>query len=436
MQMLLPPPVQRALRMLNRAGFEAYAVGGCVRDAVLGRTPNDYDICTSAVPSQMQQVFAGERTLETGLKHGTLTVLMDKMPLEITTFRVDGDYLDGRHPSRVRFTARIGDDLSRRDFTVNAMAYSPINGLIDPFGGQRDCLEGVIRCVGDPRLRFEEDALRILRALRFSAKLGFTVEEKTNRALRELKESLQKISRERIAAECTGLLMGDHAQSVLAAFPDVIFSLFPSLAPMMLCPSDKDGQSVWAHTLRVLSRTPADEALRWAAFLHDSGKPACFREAPAEGSPDDAETSALLAEEILKSLKSSRALTDKTVTLIRWQRETPEKRKIQEMLMHLGSECTDQWLLLQRAHESASEDPKSGNAEKRYALLKAEKDRLIAENACYQIRQLAIGGRELSSLGFQGPGIGEALQALLEKVVRGETENSREALTALAKKLL
>ena len=176
MDFLLPAPVQRALSMLGEAGFSAYVVGGCVRDWVLGIPPHDFDICTSAAPEEMKEIFRDERTIETGIKHGTLTVLMEGEPLEITTFRLDGDYLDGRHPSSVSFTRNIEEDLSRRDFTINAMAYSPREGLCDPFGGQADCKAGIIRCVGEPERRFTEDALRILRALRFSARLGFPIE--------------------------------------------------------------------------------------------------------------------------------------------------------------------------------------------------------------------------------------------------------------------
>ena len=203
MRLTLPKPVDAALSRLEAAGFPAFAVGGCVRDHVLGFTPHDYDICTAATPEEMQRVFQNERTIETGLKHGTLTVLLAGMPLEITTFRVDGAYSDGRHPDSVRFTARVEDDLARRDFTINAMAYSPAAGLVDPFGGQEDCKAGIIRCVGDPAARFGEDALRILRALRFSARLGFPIEDATARAIRDGKAQLCHVSRERIAVELT-----------------------------------------------------------------------------------------------------------------------------------------------------------------------------------------------------------------------------------------
>ena len=229
MDFLLPAPVLCALSMLEAGGFSAYVVGGCVRDWVLGIPPHDFDICTAATPKEMKEIFKGERTIETGIRHGTLTVLMDNEPLEITTFRLDGDYLDGRHPSSVSFTRKVEEDLSRRDFTINAMAYSPKDGLIDPFGGQKDCQDGIIRCVGEPERRFQEDALRILRALRFSARLDFPIEPETAKAIFQLKENLEKISKERIAVELTGLLMGKKAGEILDRFWDVIIFVLPSL---------------------------------------------------------------------------------------------------------------------------------------------------------------------------------------------------------------
>ena len=254
MRLTLSKPVEAALSRLENAGFSAYAVGGCVRDHVLGFTPHDYDICTSATPERMQEVFKGERTIETGLKHGTLTVLLFGMPLEITTFRVDGAYSDGRHPDSVRFTARVEDDLSRRDFTINAMAYSPKAGLVDHFCGQEDCRRGVIRCVGNPVERFGEDALRILRALRFSARLGFPVEEATARAIREGRAQLCHVSRERIAVELSGLLQGKDASGVLRQFPEVIEAVLPELQPLTA------GEQ-WETTLRTVGSIEHNNAL-------------------------------------------------------------------------------------------------------------------------------------------------------------------------------
>ena len=266
MVFMLPGPVERALDRLHAAGFSAYVVGGCVRDWVLGVAPHDYDICTAARPEDMQRIFQGERTIETGLRHGTLTVLLDGMPLEITTFRLDGEYLDGRHPASVRFTGRVEDDLSRRDFTINAMAYAPAAGLVDPFGGREDCRRGVIRCVGEAEKRFAEDALRILRALRFSARLRFPIAPETDAALRAGRTQLERISRERIAAELTGLLLGDGAGGVLMAYPEVIRTVLPELSALTAGPA-------WARTLRRVDAKGGEPSLGGLPDGRRGGRP-------------------------------------------------------------------------------------------------------------------------------------------------------------------
>lgn len=409
----LPQPVEKALLMLREAGFPAYTVGGCVRDRVLGMIPHDYDICTAATPPEMQRVFAGERTLETGIRHGTLTVLMDEMPLEITTFRLDGEYLDGRHPAQVSFTTRIGEDLSRRDFTMNAMAYSPWDGLIDPFGGQRDCESGIIRCVGEAKRRFDEDALRILRALRFSARLGFPIEEETALCIHRQKENLQKISRERIFAEMTGILQGGYVQEMLFDFSDVMLSLFPALG-------SAKKESAWRFTLRMLPLMPKDEALRWAAFLQS-----------CEG---DAERRADTAESILRSLKASNALMSRVKTLLRWLDEKISEENMQEMLMHLGAEDLKALLQLREAYEIAEQAQSPESIRTAYQGLEKKAEALLRENACYSLGQLAVNGRDLAVLGYQGPQIGQMLQSLLEKVVKGKAENEKETLLLIARR--
>ena len=415
MEFVLPFPVRSALDRLKNAGFDAYAVGGCVRDHVLGMTPHDYDICTSAKPEEMQRVFRGERTIETGIRHGTLTVLLQGMPLEITTFRVDGEYKDGRHPESVRFTARVEDDLSRRDFTINAMAYAPDTGIVDPFGGQADCKAGVVRCVGEPEQRFGEDALRILRALRFSARLGFPIEEKTALAARRGKDSLEKISRERIASELTGLLLGKNAASVLAAFPDILCAAVPELTA--LTQGDR-----WPHTLRGLSSIEPEPALRWAALLLD---------APRDGRPD-------LPYEVLQGLKMPSKLSESVRRLVCSGREYRKETHppVHFILMTLGPEGTAQLLKLMEADllaGSPASDEKAIRAE--YELLQGELQKLLDENACYSLAQLAVNGKDMAAAGLRGPQIGQALNALLRRVALEELPNDREALlSALARK--
>ena len=409
MLFVLPAPVARALDLLEAAGHAAYVVGGCVRDWALGMTPHDYDICTSAVPEEMKRIFRGEKTVETGIRHGTLTVIMMGMPLEITAFRVDGDYEDGRHPSSVRFTDRIEEDLSRRDFTVNAMAYSPARGLVDPFGGRRDCQDGVIRCVGEPDRRFEEDALRILRALRFSARLGFPVEETTAASLRRGRERLGCVSRERIAAELTGLLLGKEAGRVLAAYPEVLAAAVPELRPLTESPS-------WALTARRVAAAPPWEDVRWAALLMN-------------GAADGGEA---LARNVLKGLKLPNRITEETAALLRWAGAAVTPGNAQETLMRLGPAGTEALICLQAADGTARGGAQ--DAERKAAAAREKVRGLMDAGACYTLAQLAVGGRELAELGLRGPGIGETLQELLLRVTRGELPNDREALLAAARK--
>ena len=407
----LPKPVEAALNRLTAAGFSAYAVGGCVRDHVLGFIPHDYDICTAATPEEMQQVFQGERTIETGLKHGTLTVLLSGMPLEITTFRVDGAYSDGRHPDSVRFTARVEDDLSRRDFTINAMAYSPRTGLVDPFDGQADCRRGVIRCVGDPAARFGEDALRILRALRFSARLGFPIEDATARAVRDGKAQLCHVSRERIAVELTGLLQGDHADAVLAEFGEVIETVLPELGFLM-----RGGQ--WALTLKTLSAVPKEAELRWAAFLLRCGT--------------DAEDSANTAFAILKSLKMSVKMMDTVSELVQGQDAGLRPETLQETLMRFGPERLRQLIVLRQAVRIAQQEEHPDAILRDTQALDRKLTGLLNENACYTLAQLAVNGKDMAALGLRGPAIGETLHSLLLQVVRGQLPNERDALLTAA----
>ena len=400
MEWMLPDPVREALERLERAGWAAYTVGGCVRDRVLGMEPHDYDICTSAKPDDMKRVFAGEHWVETGLRHGTLTVILDHMPLEITTFRQDGEYLDGRHPASVRFTARVEEDLSRRDFTINAMAYSPKMGLIDPFGGREDCRRRLIRCVGEPERRFAEDALRILRALRFSSRLGFPIEPETARALMEGKERLNQISRERIAAELTGLLLGEHAGSTLLSFPAVIRTVLPGLS-----------EDAWARTAQRVDKLPRDEILRWAGLLMSVA-------GGGEG-----------ARAALLGLKMPTRVTEAVSQLVKWQDAPLTADNMQEMLMRLGPERLRQLLLLQRANARAEGKERADQA------LFEKLDALIQENACCTLGQLAVNGRDAAGLGFRGEEIGRALNELLLRVVRGEAANDRETLLAELKKI-
>ncbi len=435
MQFLVPGCVLTALDLLKSAGYAAYLVGGCVRDDVLGIPPHDYDLCTAATPEQIEAVFSAYRTLNIGKKHGTITVLIDNEPLEITTFRVDGAYADGRHPDQVRFTTRVAEDLSRRDFTINAMAWNPDEGLVDPFHGQDDCENQVIRAVGQPSQRFDEDALRILRGLRFAARLGFAIEGSTANAIHTQKGLLQRISRERIAAELTGILLGSAAADILLQYRDVLFAAVPQLAPMGNCPqrSIYHIYDVWRHTAETVRTAPQTPLLRWAALLHDCAKPQTrtrdskgldhFYGHPIKG--------ATLAKEILLSLKMPTAFIRQVEELVLWHDEPIKVPDVHYWLTRLSDEAFDNLLALKRADTLAH----APFVRKQTALLKslaAEKQRVLDEGLCRSLVMLAVTGDELFTLGYRGASIGQALQALLTAVTRGVLPNQKDALLQAA----
>ncbi len=395
----VPEKVWKAISLLNAAGFEAYLVGGFVRDSVMGIPPHDYDLTTSATPSEMQQVFAAFRTIETGLKHGTLTVLMDEYPLEITTFRLDGEYLDNRHPKDVTFTRDLKNDLSRRDFTINAMAWHPEKGLVDLFGGQADCTNGILRCVGDAATRFQEDALRILRALRFAARLRFTIEENTAAAILEKQSLLHRISAERIAAELNGLLLAEGAEGILRRFSQTVFTVLPEL-----------NQPGWPFSLSVLAHAPRELPIRWAALLHPLGE----------------ET----ADQVMQRLKVSNALRHSVCTLVCHHALPLSEKNMQYALMQVGQETMFPLLSLQEALSAACARPFDAPS------LRSAAQRLIESGACFTVGQLAVNGSHLSALGLKGPAIGHTLHLLLEQVAKGESENNKESLLALAKQAM
>lgn len=385
MRFELPPGALEVLRRLNAAGHQAYAVGGCVRDMARGVPPHDYDICTSALPAQTQRCFAGERVLETGLKHGTVTVLMAGEPYEITTFRTDGDYLDGRHPQSVAFTDSLTEDLRRRDFTINAMAYHPDIGLRDPFDGQADIARRVIRCVGDANARFTEDALRILRALRFAAELGFDIAPDTARAMRELSGRLALISRERIAAELLRALKGINAVPVLQAFDTVLLAALPDY-PAAALPEA-------LHALAILPR--GDTVLRLAALLAPCG------EAGAR---------------VLASLKPSRALSAQVLALTAAAGEDISRAELPLWLARLGETQLRRLLTLQARDDLLSCLPA-----------------LLAQRLPLTLGDLAVNGRDLTAAGLPaGAELGRTLNALHRRVLLGELPNERGALLAAA----
>lgn len=437
---LTPPHVRRAVDALENAGRSAYLVGGCVRDAVMGLPPHDFDLATDATPEEMKRVFAGQKLILAGEKHGTVAVVLDGEVVEITTFRVDGPYADGRHPEGVMFTRALLSDLSRRDFTINAMAYSEREGLIDPFGGRADCAEGIIRCVGEPERRLTEDALRILRGLRFASRLGFAIEKETTDALNGLCPRLTLVSRERVAAELTGILTGKYADQVLRAFPKVLFAAVPELKPLYDCPQ----QSVyhfcgaWEHTLHTLAAvTPRTPRLTFAALLHDCGKPAA-RTRDEEGRdhfPNHGQLGEKLAEQVLKSLKMPTKFTREVCALVLHHDDYLTLKSVRPMLHAIGDELFDDLVALKRADISAHAPCALTRADGLDEVL-AERRRVIENGLCYSLGALKARGDDLKKLGFSGRAVSETLDGLLALVMTDRLPNEREALIKQAKEML
>ena len=426
--MYLPPNVHVCIEALEKEGFSCYAVGGCVRDALLGLIPHDYDLCTAAKPETIAQIFAGHTLVRSGEKHGTIGVVIDGAVYEITTYRTEGDYTDGRHPGWVEFVDDITLDLSRRDFTVNAMAYSPTRGYADPFGGRQDLKDGVLRCVGEAEKRFSEDALRILRGVRFAVRYGLEVEKDTKNAMYRLAPLMENLARERVFDELCKLLPLVNAEDLLA-FAPVLTQVIPELMPLMGFDQKNPHHQydIFTHTAQVVAGTPADLAVRWAALLHDIGKPGCFSlDEQGQGHfYGHAKLGAQIADGILLRLKAPTALRQRVVLLIE-QHMTPlepDKKLLRRRLSKLGSETVHQLLALQRSDMGAKPADDS-----RFSQIQLLLQEIEAENACLSIRDLAVSGHDLMDLGYRGPAIGQALQFLLEQVLDERVENEKEAL--------
>ena len=438
----MPKNVDTAINLLQSAGFEAYAVGGCVRDSLLGKTPNDWDITTSAKPEDMKSVFADFHCIDTGIKHGTVTVVIDGEPLEITTFRLDGEYEDNRHPKSVTFTSNLGADLGRRDFTVNAMAYSKMTGTVDLFGGENDLKNKIIRCVGDPDRRFNEDALRILRALRFASALDFEIEEKTAQSLLKNRALLGNISEERISKELLKLVCGKGAKRILTDFAPVLFEILPELQPMYKNSHDNPHHcyDIYEHTLIAVESIDPEPTLRFAMLLHDCGKPAVkkFDENGVAHFYGHQRISAEISAQILARLKVSNKFRDEILFLVsnhdRWELyENTEK--MPRYLSKFGLDGVLKLLKVMRA------DVLAQSPEYRYRLdqiADAEETakNLAAQKPCLSLSELQINGRTLMDIGIpQGRKLGAVLAQLLDEVIDGVTKNTQEALTTRAREI-
>ncbi len=441
--MQIPAAVQLILRRLQAAGYAAYAVGGCVRDTLRGVPPHDWDICSSAQPGQLHEALSGLRLIDTGLAHGTVTVRVEGQSYEVTTFRRDGSYTDHRRPDQVQFVSELREDLARRDFTMNAMALDGAGQVIDCFGGQADLRAGIIRCVGDPAARFQEDALRILRALRFAAVMDFQLEPGTAAAAVAQKELLRYVSAERVYAELNKLLVGPGAARILSGYTEIFAVILPEILPSIGFDQRNPchDQDVWNHTITAFSLSRPDRLVRWALLLHDLGKPQTFRlgEDGYGHFPEHPIAGERLARQILTRLKADRDTRERVCWLVyshdiqpptspagvlRWMQKTSleDLRRLAEVRRCDGLAHTDH-PKMRRVREATA------------AFSRLLQDPALETRAC-KVTQLAVNGRDLMALGVpQGKGLGEILNALLEAVMEGNCPNERQALLDYYRKM-
>ncbi len=438
--MRLPENVSYCIAALEAASYPTYAVGGCVRDAVLGLTPHDFDLCTAALPEEIQSVFADRSLVLAGLKHGTVGVIFPDGVVEITTFRTEGGYADCRHPDWVRFVPNVEEDLARRDFTVNAMAWSPTRGFADPFGGENDLKNHILRAVGDPTARFQEDSLRILRGARFAAKYRLTPDPETEHAMIALAPLMENLARERVFSELCKLLTDATAEDLLRWQP-LITQVIPELAPTVGFDqhSSYHAYDLYTHIAHVTAASADTLASRWAALLHDVGKVATFTlDAAGHGHfYGHAQLGADIANEILLRLKAPTALRQQVVALVKQHmtRLEPDKKLLRRWLSRLGRDTVLALLALQEA-DMGSKGTGIPEALADYREIHALLDEIQEENACLTLKDLAIDGHDLMKLGFAGKQIGDCLNRLLEQVLDEQLPNEATALLTAAQTLL
>ncbi len=422
--------------IVEKAGFEAYAVGGCVRDSIMKRACSDVDIAVSATPFETEEILKKHNVsfYETGLKHGTITAVLQGECFEITTFRTDGDYKDNRHPENVRFVKDIKEDLSRRDFTINAMAYNEKTGVVDLFGGKKDLENKIIRAVGDADTRFKEDALRIMRALRFASQLSFEIEEGTSAAIFRNKDLLRSVSAERIFSELSKLLLGDGVFKILTEYKEVLAVVIPELKPSFDCQQINPWHiyDVWTHTCRSVEACPKDLKLRLTMLLHDIGKPATKTtdEKGINHFKGHQAVSAEASSVILKRLKVSNDIYNYAMAIIPIHDITvgTDKKNIKKWLGKLNEEYFRGLIAVKRADKLAQNPQKTATELKNLDIILSSLDEIISQNEAFTVKELAVNGRDLIELGLTGKAVGDALNALLERVIGDELENSREAL--------
>ena len=442
MQIQLPDKVHKIINTLEEAGYEAYAVGGCVRDSILGREPDDWDITTSAKPEEIKRLFP--RTIDTGIRHGTVTVMLDKEGFEVTTNRIDGDYEDSRHPKEVTFTANLAEDLKRRDFTINAMAYNESRGLVDLYGGLADMEAGIIRCVGDARERFTEDALRMMRAVRFSAQLGYRIDEKTREAIKALAPNLRKISAERIQTELVKLVVSPHPDYLRIAYEMCITAqVLPEFDLCMETPQNNPHHcyNVGEHILHSMLAVRADKVLRLGMLFHDIGKPQTMtvdehgithnRKHPVVG--------AEMTRKILRRLKFDNDTTDKVTKLVLYhdQEIGATQTGVRRAIHRMGENIFPLMFAVYRADISAQSDYKREEKLQKLSYIEGLYEEICRKGDAVNLKDLAITGADLIAQGMKpGREIGAVLQELLDIVLEDPTLNTPEQLLEISKKIV
>lgn len=434
----LPRPVRQIIQMLEEHGHEAYAVGGCVRDSILGKIPNDWDVTTSASPDEIKACL--KKTIDTGIEHGTVTVRLYGESYEVTTYRIDGEYEDARHPKDVTFTKELKEDLMRRDFTVNAMAYHPQNGIVDLFGGMEDLFAGRICCVGSPLERFTEDALRMLRAIRFSSQLAFTIEDETYAAICSLAENIEKISMERIRTEIEKILVSQKPDGMRMVYETGLSAhVLPELDQMFATEQKSKHHlfSVGEHTMVVLANLPPDRILRLAGLFHDIAKPITKRtdhtgEDHFVGHP---QVGVRMTREIMRRMKFDNASIDTVSRLVCYHDERPPAmpRNVRRLAGRIGPERMEDLFQLKEADIAGQSDYHKEEKLNKLAEYRRVFAIICEEDDCMSIKDLAIGGNDLIGLGIpKGPEIGEILKRLLSVVIDDPACNTKEELLRLA----
>ena len=441
MEIYVPENIVKILETLEDKGFKAYIAGGCVRDSILGKEPNDYDITTSALPEQVKECLEGYHIIDTGIQHGTVTVVSDDDYVEVTTFRVDGEYKDHRRPESVEFSAEIEDDLSRRDFTINAMAYNLKTGLVDKFDGQKDLFRQRIRCVGNPEERFEEDALRIMRALRFASQLNYEIDDMTSDAIHKKKHLLTEVSNERISKELNGIITGASAGSILSEYSDVINVIIPEIRSCIGFEqrSRYHIYDVWTHTAMAVEHSANDLEVRLALLLHDIAKPdCCVLDDEGNGHfPGHEKKSAEIAEQVLRRLRYSNDVVKCVCELIKFHYVTPVDDKI--VVKRLLSAIGPQYFFKRTEMRKGDSRAKQSFCFERVQILEnmEKKGReILAAKECISVSQLDINGVDVSDMGVQGKNIGEILNTLLSMVIEGSVDNVKCELKKAAEDLL